>query len=80
MSDLIEPASERHGASDELRAHASDVLGFARNIRRDLHRWPELGNDLPVTRDRVLQSLEGLGLDVTLHATTSGVAALLTGA
>jgi hippurate hydrolase len=80
MSDTTAPASERHGSNDELRAHASDVLGFARDIRRDLHRWPELGNDLPVTRDRVLQSLEGLGLDVTLHSTTSGIAALLTGA
>lgn len=72
-------ANDRHGLGDEIVAHATDQLEFARTIRRDLHRWPEVGNDLPKTRERVLEALEGLGLDVTLHQTTSGVAALLTG-
>ena len=48
-------------------------------FRRRLHEWPEIGNELPVTREQVLAELEGLPLDVTLHETTSGVAALLTG-
>jgi hippurate hydrolase len=63
----------------DVRAHAAEHLDAAVAVRRDLHRWPELGNHLPITRDRVLESLEGLPLDVTLHETTSGVTALLEG-
>jgi hippurate hydrolase len=48
-------------------------------LRRRLHEWPEVGNDLPTTREAVLESLDGLPLDITLHETTSGIAALLTG-
>lgn len=55
------------------------MLDDARSVRRDLHRWPEVGLDLPKTRDRVLEALDGLPLDITLHKTTSGIAALLTG-
>jgi hippurate hydrolase len=44
-----------------------------------LHTWPEIGLDLPKTREAVLQALEGLPLDITLHTTTSGIAAMLTG-
>ena len=48
-------------------------------LRRTLHRWPEVGNDLPITQEQVLAAIEPLPLDVTVHETTSGVAALLTG-
>ena len=48
-------------------------------LRRTLHEWPELGNDLPITRDTVMSALDGLPLDVTLHESTSGIAALLEG-
>lgn len=72
-------ANDRHGLGTEVVAHATDNLEFARSIRRDLHKWPEVGNDLPKTRERVLEALEGLPVDVTLHETTSGIAALLTG-
>ena len=72
-------ATDRHGVSKAVTAHATDTLEFARSIRRDLHAWPEVGLDLPRTRQRVLEALEGLPLDITLHETTSGVAAMLTG-
>ncbi len=62
-----------------LREEARDILGEVVALRRTLHQWPELGNDLPVTRENVLGALEGLPLDITLHQTTSGVAALLDG-
>lgn len=62
-----------------LREEARDLLGEVVTLRRTLHQWPELGNDLPVTRENVLASLEGLPLQVTLHETTSGIAALLDG-
>jgi amidohydrolase len=62
-----------------LREEARDLLDETVALRRTLHKWPELGNDLPVTRENVLAALEGLPLDVTLHETTSGIAALLDG-
>ena len=34
-------------------------------LRRDLHRIPELGLRLPKTQARILEALEGLGLEVT---------------
>jgi amidohydrolase len=62
-----------------LREEARDLLDETITLRRTLHQWPELGNDLPVTREQVLGSLEGLPLNITLHETTSGIAALLDG-
>lgn len=73
------PATERHGSTTGIREHSAGLLGRARDLRRDLHRWPEIGLDLPKTRERLLSELEGLPLAITLHKTTSGVAALLTG-
>ena len=64
---------------DSLRDEALDLQDRTVSLRRRLHQHPELGNELPATRDMVLESLEGLPLDVTLHETTSGIAALLTG-
>lgn len=64
---------------DTIREQALDLQDETIALRRRLHTRPELGNDLPNTREAVLESLEGLPLDVTLHETTSGIAALLTG-
>jgi len=60
---------------EQARDHFDDAVG----LRRTLHRHPEQGNELPATRETVLEALEGLPLDVTLHDTTSGFTALLTG-
>jgi amidohydrolase len=68
------------GDTATLLDESRDLFDDAVRMRRELHRWPEVGNDLPKTRDLVLSELEGLPLDVTLHSGTSGVAALLTGA
>ena len=62
-----------------VKSHAQDLLGDTIALRRTLHEWPELGNDLPITRDRVLESLEGLPLAITTHESTSGIVALLEG-
>ena len=62
-----------------LTEEARDLLDDAVKLRRSLHEWPEIGNHLPRTRDAVLESLEGLPLDITLHETTSGIVALLEG-
>lgn len=74
-----QPATERHGTPTGVIDQAAGLLDDARTVRRDLHRWPEVGLDLPKTKDRVLEALDGLPLDITLHTTTSGIAALLTG-
>ncbi|MEY3749140.1 MAG: hypothetical protein RLZZ449_1034, partial [Actinomycetota bacterium] len=75
----VQPATDRHGTPTGVIDHAAGLLEDARSVRRDLHRWPEVGLDLPKTKDRVLEALDGLPLDITLHKTTSGIAALLTG-
>ncbi|HSL74452.1 MAG TPA: M20 family metallopeptidase [Ilumatobacteraceae bacterium] len=62
-----------------VRAHAGELLDRTVSLRRALHEWPELGNELPITRDRVLESLEGLPLAITTHESTSGIVALLEG-
>lgn len=59
----------------EAREFQDDLVA----LRRRLHEHPELGNDLPETRDAVLEAIDGLPLDVTLHESTSGVAAMLEG-
>ena len=64
---------------DTLRDGAHDLLSEVVGLRRALHEWPEIGNDLPITRHKVLEALDGLPLNVTLHETTSGIAALLEG-
>ena len=64
---------------DTLRDGAHDLLSDMVELRRTLHQWPEIGNDLPITRENVLEALHGLPLAVTLHETTSGIAALLDG-
>ena len=76
---LSQPAIERHGKATGIQQQAAGTLEYARSIRRDLHMWPEIGLDLPKTRERVLEALDGLPLDITLHKTTSGIAAMLTG-
>ncbi|MEY3805923.1 MAG: hypothetical protein RIR69_735 [Actinomycetota bacterium] len=72
-------ARDQHGTPAGLLEQANDIFDDMVAMRRDLHQWPEIGNHLPRTRERVLQELEGLPLDITLHETTSGIAAMLTG-
>ncbi|MEY4874781.1 MAG: hypothetical protein RJB41_1483, partial [Actinomycetota bacterium] len=39
----IQPANERHGATTAVVDQAKGTLEYAREIRRDLHTWPEIG-------------------------------------
>ena len=48
-------------------------------LRHDLHRHPELGNDLPRTQRAVLDALDGLDLEVTVGKSLSSVVAVLRG-
>ncbi len=60
--------------------HSGEYLERATALRRRLHEWPEIGNELPRTRDEVLANIEDLDLDLTLHSSTSGISAMLEGA
>ncbi|RKT86257.1 hippurate hydrolase [Saccharopolyspora antimicrobica] len=60
---------------DDARALHPDLV----RVRRDLHRFPELGLELPRTQERVLLELDGLGLEVTTGAEISSVSAVLRG-
>ena len=75
----VDALIEQHGPSKELRDQARGLQDAAVSLRRSLHQHPEIGNHLPATREQVLGALDGLPLDITLHKTTSGIAALLTG-
>lgn len=56
---------------------ARDQLPDAVALRRDLHRHPELGNELPRTQQAVLDALAPLDLDVRTGTSLSSVVATL---
>jgi hippurate hydrolase len=67
-------------APGELLADAGDVLPDMIDLRRRIHRFPELGLELPRTQQTVLDELAGLALDVQTGRTLSSVVADLRGA
>ncbi|MFM8955613.1 MAG: M20 family metallopeptidase [Actinomycetota bacterium] len=75
----VSAAQEKHGVTTALKEQVGGLMDTTIALRRELHKWPEIGNTLPKTREQVLGALEGLPLDLTLHQTTSGIAAMLTG-
>ncbi|PXY32669.1 M20 metallopeptidase family protein [Prauserella muralis] len=48
-------------------------------LRRELHRHPELGLELPRTRQSILRALSGLPLEITTGTSTTSVTAVLRG-
>ncbi|GAG07900.1 unnamed protein product, partial [marine sediment metagenome] len=64
---------------NELLKAAREIQPELVELRRLIHREPELGLSLPATREKVLASLEGLPLDIVLHEKTSGIVATLRG-
>ncbi len=60
-----------------LLAEAEALLADAVQLRRELHRHPELGLDLPRTQDAVLAAIDGLGLEVSTGTGLSSVTAVL---
>lgn len=58
-------------------AHA--LAGDLKQLRRTLHRQPEVGLDLPRTQETVLQALDGLPLEVRTGTRTTSVTAVLRG-
>lgn len=60
---------------DDARSIGEDLA----ELRHRLHRRPEIGLRLPVTQQTVLESLEGLGLEVTAGSEIGSVTAVLRG-
>jgi hippurate hydrolase len=58
---------------DAARALQPDTV----DLRRDLHRHPEIGNDLPRTQGAVLEAIGDLGFDVRTGTGVSSVTATL---
>jgi amidohydrolase len=63
----------------DLLAEAGALLDDVVALRRDLHRRPELGLDLPLTQSRVLEALDGLPLSIALGGRQSSIVADLDG-
>ena len=63
----------------DLLAEAGAVLDDVVALRRDLHRRPELGLDLPLTQTRVLEALDGLPLTMRKGERQSSIVADLDG-
>ena len=59
---------------------AKSILDDTIQLRRRIHRHPELGLSLPRTQEAVLEALGGLGLEVRTGQRTTSVVARLTGA
>src|SRR5699024_6857744 len=60
-------------------AESDALLPQLQQIRRSLHRNPEVGLDLPLTQRTVLDALDGLDLEVTTGDGLSSVVAVLRG-
>jgi amidohydrolase len=60
---------------DDAAALQEDLV----ELRKELHRAPEIGLQLPHTQERVLAEIDGLGLEVTTGAEATSVVAVLRG-
>ncbi|WP_405497282.1 M20 family metallopeptidase [Nocardia sp. NBC_00511] len=63
-----------------IREDATTLQGDLVQLRRALHREPELGLELPRTQEKVLTALDGLGLEISMGKSLSSVTAVLRGA
>jgi amidohydrolase len=63
-----------------LLNEAQGLLDDAIQLRRRIHREPELGLQVPRTQDKVLQAIDGLGLRIRTGRQTTSVVATLDGA
>ncbi|MFD0558598.1 hippurate hydrolase [Stackebrandtia endophytica] len=60
-------------------AEAALIAPELRQLRRELHRIPEIGLVLPKTQAKVLEALAGLGLEISTGTDLSSVTAVLRG-
>ncbi|MFD2093390.1 M20 metallopeptidase family protein [Blastococcus deserti] len=67
-------------SSEDLLSAAHDDADRTIDLRRRLHREPEIGLHLPRTQELVLEALAELPVDITTGGSTSSVVAVLRGA
>lgn len=72
-------STDRPSAFPDFRAAGAAQLEELVALRRELHRDPEIGLDLPRTQQRVLAALEGLDLEISTGTATTSVTAVLRG-
>jgi amidohydrolase len=63
----------------DLRGEARSMQSDLTELRRALHREPEIGLDLPRTQERVLAALSPLPLEISVGKSTTSVTAVLRG-
>lgn len=66
-------------SSEDLNREAQALLPQAIDLRRRIHRRPELGLHLPETRQAVLDEIADLDLEITTSQDSSGIVAKLRG-
>ena len=66
-------------ATEIFQDMGENMVEDLQEIRRDLHRHPEIGLDLPRTQKKVLEALEGLPLEIHVGQDLSSVVAVLRG-
>src|SRR4051812_37881287 len=62
-----------------FRDDAAAMQGDLVELRKELHRAPEVGLELPRTQERVLAALDGLGVEITTGVGTTSVVGVLRG-
>jgi amidohydrolase len=62
-----------------LREDAQAIQGDMVQLRRALHREPEIGSHLPLTQAKLLAALDGLPLEITTGTALTSVTAVLHG-
>jgi amidohydrolase len=67
-------------ATADLRAAAEAVLPDVIDVRRRLHRIPEIGLQLPATQAVVAEVLRAIGIEPRLGGTTTSVVGVIEGA
>ena len=68
-------ANDSHGLTEE----SADLVDDAVRLRRKLHAHPEIGLDLPRTRDTICEQIDNLGITVTHGISSTSVVGLLEG-
>lgn len=76
----IESEATRAAAPHPLLAAAEATLADVIEVRRRLHRRPEIGLRLPETQAVVAEALRGLGIEPRLGKSTASVVAVIEGA
>src|SRR5690349_7535633 len=71
----VPEGGQRMSLREEAQAIQADLV----ELRRALHREPEIGSQLPLTQAKVLAALDGLPLEISTGTELSSVTAVLRG-